>query len=107
MKKFSIYMDEHLVFLLDEKLAEINKDRTEEEGKMTRSQLINGMIKKSIVENYFGDEHDKYRMALAHNDEVLNRLVEHINDQTNAIFQIIHLMNGTEILEEDSNGNEQ
>ena len=101
MKKFSIYMDEHLVFFLDEKLAEINKGRAEEEGKMTRSQLINGMIKKSIVENYFGDEHDKYRIALAHNDEILNRLTEHINDQTSAIFQIINLMNGTELIEAD------
>lgn len=90
-----------MYFFLDEKLAEINKDRTEEEGKMTRSQLINGMIKKSIVENYFGNEHDKYRIALSHNDEVLSRLVEHINDQTIAIFQIINLMNGTELIEED------
>ena len=94
-------MDEHLVVFLDEKLSEINKGRVENESKMTRSELINGIIKKAIVENYFGDEHDKYRMALAHNDEVLEKLIEHINDQSNAIFQIIHLMNGTELIEED------
>ena len=101
MKKFSIYMDEHLVVFLDEKLSEINKGRVENESKMTRSELINGIIKKAIVQNYFEDEHDKYRMALAHNDEVLEKLIEHINDQSNAIFQIIHLMNGTELIEED------
>jgi len=94
-------MDEHLVVFLDEKLSEINKGRVENESKMTRSELINGIIKKAIVQNYFEDEHDKYRMALAHNDEVLEKLIEHINDQSNAIFQIIHLMNGTELIEED------
>ena len=40
-------------------------------------------------------------MALAHNDEILERLIEHINEQTNAIYQVINLMNGTEIIEED------
>ncbi len=94
-------MDEHLVVFLDDQLSKINKGRTENESKMTRSELINGIIKKAIVQNYFEDEHDKYRMALAHNDEVLEKLIEHINDQTNAIFQIIHLMNGTELIEED------
>lgn len=94
-------MDEHLVVFLDEQLSKINKGRTENESKMTRSELINGIVKKAIVQNYFEDEHDKYRMALAHNDEVLEKLIEHINDQTNAIFQIIHLMNGTELIEED------
>lgn len=94
-------MDEHLVVFLDDQLSKINKGRTENESKMTRSELINGIIKKAIVQNYFEDEHDKYRMVLAHNDEVLEKLIEHINDQTNAIFQIIYLMNGTELIEED------
>ena len=94
-------MDEHLVDFINKKLSEINKGRVENESKMTRSELINGIIKKAIVQNYFEDEHDKYRMALAHNDEVLEKLIEHINDQSNAIFQIIHLMNGTELIEED------
>ena len=106
MKKFSIYMDEHLVEFLDDKLSEINREKNEEDAKMTRSQLINGIIKKAIIQNYFGDEQDKYRMALAHNDEVLERLIEHINEQTNAIYQVINLMNGTEIVEEDAYGNE-
>lgn len=101
MKKFSIYMDEHLVVFLDDQLSKINKGRTENESKMTRSELINGIIKKAIIQNYFGDEQDKYRMALAHNDEILERLIEHINEQTNAIYQVINLMNGTEIMEED------
>lgn len=100
-------MDAHFVVFLDDQLSKINKGRTENESKMTRSELINGIIKKAIVQNYFEDEHDKYRMALAHNDEILNRLIEHINEQTNAIFQIINLMNGTEILEDNSYDNEQ
>ena len=99
-------MDEHLVEFLDDKLSEINREKNEEDAKMTRSQLINGIIKKAIIQNYFGDEQDKYRMALAHNDEVLERLIEHINEQTNAIYQVINLMNGTEIVEEDADGNE-
>ena len=104
MQKISLNIPNHLATFIDKKLEELNTDSSE---KLTKTDLIVGILEKAIVENYFGDEHDKYRMALAHNDEVLNRLVEHINDQTNAIFQIIHLMNGTEILEEDSNGNEQ
>lgn len=100
-------MDAHLVVFLDDQLSKINKGRTENESKMTRSELINGIIKKAIVQNYFEDEYDKYRMALANNDEILNRLIEHINEQTNAIFQIINLMNGTEILEDNSYDNEQ
>lgn len=94
-------MDEHLVVFLDDQLSKINKGRTENESKMTRSELINGIIKKAIIQNYFRDEQDKYRMALAHNDEILERLIEHINEQTNAIYQVINLMNGTEIMEED------
>lgn len=94
-------MDEHLVVFLDDQLSKINKGRTENESKMTRSELINGIIKKAIIQNYFRDEQDKYRMALTHNDEILERLIEHINEQTNAIYQVINLMNGTEIMEED------
>ena len=104
MQKISLNIPNHLATFIDKKLEELNTDSSE---KLTKTDLIVGMLEKAIVENYFGDEHDKYRMALAHNDEVLNLLVEHINDQTNAIFQIIHLMNGTEILEEDRNDNEQ
>ncbi|MFU2124129.1 hypothetical protein ACLRAD_11280 [Gallibacterium anatis] len=104
MQKISLNIPDHLANFLDRRLEELNKESVE---KLTKTNLIVGMLEKAIIQNYFEDEHDKYRMALAHNDEILNRLIEHINEQTNAIFQIINLMNGTEILEDNSYDNEQ
>lgn len=98
MQKISLNIPDHLANFIDKKLIEVNANSIE---KLTRTDLIVGMLEKAIIQNYFGNEHDKYRMALAHNDEVLNRLVEHINEQTNAMYQIINLINGTEILEDD------
>lgn len=98
MQKISLNIPDHLANFLDKRLEKLNAESTE---KLTKTDLIVGMLEKAIIQNYFGDEQDKYRMALAHNDEILERLIEHINEQTNAIYQVINLMNGTEIMEED------
>ena len=98
MQKISLNIPDHLANFLDRRLEKLNADSIE---KLTKTDLIVGMLEKAIIQNYFGDEQDKYRMALAHNDEILERLIEHINEQTNAIYQVINLMNGTEIMEED------
>lgn len=98
MQKISLNIPDHLANFLDKRLEKLNADSIE---KLTKTDLIVGMLEKAIIQNYFGDEQDKYRMALAHNDEILERLIEHINEQTNAIYQVINLMNGTEIMEED------
>lgn len=98
MQKISLNIPDHLAIFLDKRLEKLNAESIE---KLTKTDLIVGMLEKAIIQNYFGDEQDKYRMALAHNDEILERLIEHINEQTNAIYQVINLMNGTEIMEED------
>ena len=98
MQKISLNIPDHLANFLDRRLEKLNAESIE---KLTKTDLIVGMLEKAIIQNYFGDEQDKYRMALAHNDEILERLIEHINEQTNAIYQVINLMNGTEIMEED------
>lgn len=98
MQKISLNIPDHLANFLDKRLEKLNAESIE---KLTKTDLIVGMLEKVIIQNYFGDEQDKYRMALAHNDEILERLIEHINEQTNAIYQVINLMNGTEIMEED------
>lgn len=98
MQKISLNIPDHLANFLDKRLEKLNAESIE---KLTKTDLIVGMLEKAIIQNYFGDEQDKYRMALAHNDEILERLIEHINEQTNAIYQVINLMNGTEIMEED------
>lgn len=97
MQKISLNIPDHLAFFLERELSELNKNSEE---KLTKTDLIVGMLEKAIVENSFGLEHDKYRIALANNDEVLNRLIEHINEQTNAMYQIINMINGTEIIDE-------
>lgn len=98
MQKISLNIPDHLANFLDRRLEKLNAESIE---KLTKTDLIVGMLEKAIIQNYFGDEQDKYRMVLAHNDEILERLIEHINEQTNAIYQVINLMNGTEIMEED------